>query len=284
MSEKANVPDTTFNDLWILMRKVTTSEYALIPDRFKKFVQDNMIPDYESKISPYGPVDWSLVTSNAGTFMISLYVTYLAKGPSDRRKTSEGLYHNEHGSEVEMSEEDYQSFLESFDDWNVIFGAIPYWGESRGWCPESCYEITEDMEEADLRTHDLGLKMAVLTPEERNTVVEEAREWTLVKTTEYETTLYWHDDDHSEGKSFSEDDDFYRKQVVVKDGHFAGVILKTSLTGGMGMSTYNDEEIGILFTDGTSNGRNHDHYSRSSDESSYSETTYYELKKKTAEE
>ena len=266
------------------MRKVTTKEYKLIPDRFKKLVQDNMVPDYESKVSSYGRVDWSVVSQHARTIMVSLYVTYLAKGPSDRRKTSEGLFHNEHGADVEMSEEDYQSFLESFDDWNVLFGAIPYWGESRGWCPQTCYEVTENRQDADICTDDLGLKVVILTPQQRNTVAEEARQWTLVKRKEYETTLYWHDDDHSEGKAFSEDDDFYKKQVVVKDGHFAGTVLKTRITGGMGMSTYNDEETCILFTDGTSDGRTYDDYSRSSDESSYSETTYYSLRKKTDNE
>ncbi|MBR2809018.1 MAG: hypothetical protein IKE33_02165 [Erysipelotrichaceae bacterium] len=48
------------------------------------------------------------------------------------------------------------------------------------------------------------------------------------------------------------------------------------------MASYRNDEYGILFTVGSKAGRTDDYESRSSDETSYSKTTTYTLKRKQA--
>ncbi|MBR0442061.1 MAG: hypothetical protein IJK25_09020, partial [Firmicutes bacterium] len=127
---------------------------------------------------------------------------------------------------------------------------------------------------------DVGLKEVYVTREQREAILKEAQQWVLVADTEDEETLYWHDNDSSSWSGTEEIVDFYKHAVVVKDGHFFGALVNTELHTGMGLSVYRDEEYGILFTDGTKAGRTYEHESRSSDESSYSKTTTYTLKKK----
>ena len=179
-----------------------------------------------------------------------------------------------------MTEEEYQAFLRDFDDWNDLFGPIPFWAESRGWQPERCYEVATADESATLKTWDIGLKEVYVTREQRERILKEAQEWVLTADTEEEETLYWHDNDRDSWSSTKEIPDFYKRAVVVKDGHFSGALVNTELYTGMGLSVYRDKECGILFTDGSKSGRTYEHESRSSDESSYSKTTTYTLKRK----
>lgn len=280
MSDKIKGPSTIYNDLWVLMNKLTTTQFRQIPEKFMDFVKDNMVRDYTSGIKLFGPVDWNLVSDETRNMLLMLFLTYLAMNPEERRNTADILFKNEYGKDAEMNEEDYQDFIKTFDEWNTVFGLVPFWGESRGWCPESCYEVTGKDEEADIQEYDFGLKWVLLTDEQRASVVKEAKDWVMIREEEYEETLYWHDNDHSEWTSTKEVEDFYRKRVIVKDGHFAGIVLNTELTSGTGLSSYRSDSTGIVLTDGTSKGRTYDHYSRSSDETSYSETISYSLQKK----
>ena len=154
-----------------------------------------------------------------------------------------------------MTEEEYQAFLRDFDDWNDLFGPIPFWAESRGWQPERCYEVAPADESAALKTWDTGLREVYVTREQRERILKEAKEWVLTADTEEEETLYWHDNDKDSWSSTKEVPDFYKRAVVIKDGHFSGALVNTELYTGIGLSVYRDKECGILFTDGSKSGR-----------------------------
>ncbi|MBQ3578635.1 MAG: hypothetical protein IJK59_08740 [Firmicutes bacterium] len=273
-----------YNDLWAVINNAEGSLVERLPERFLEFVKDSMVPGAEPDsgltISGGEPV----VPDAAKDLLAALYLTYWAESAGERRSFAEHLHANELAYAKEeprpMTEEEYQAFLKDFDDWNDLFGPIPFWAQSRGWQPERCFEIAPDDESSHLTAWDVGLKEVYVTREQREAILKEAQQWVLVADTEEEETLYWHDNDSSSWSSTEEIEDFYKRAVVVKDGHFYGALVNTELRAGMGLSVYRDEEYGILFTDGTKAGRTYEHESRSSDESSYSKTTTYTLKKK----
>ena len=273
-----------YNDLWAVINNAEGSLVERLPERFLEFVKDSMVPGAEPDsgltISGGEPV----VPDAAKDLLAALYLTYWAESAGERRSFAEHLHANELACAKEeprpITEEEYQAFLQDFDDWNDLFGPIPFWAHSRGWQPERCFEIAPDDESSHLTAWDVGLKEVYVTREQREAILKEAQQWVLVADTEEEETLYWHDNDHSSWSGTEEIEDFYKRAVVIKDGHFFGALVNTELRAGMGLSVYRDEEYGILFTDGTKAGRTYEHESRSSDESSYSKTTTYTLKKK----
>jgi len=273
-----------YNDLWAVINNAEGSLVERLPERFLEFVKSSMVPGAEPDSGLTISGGEPEVPDAAKDLLATLYLTYWAESAGERRSFAEHLHANELAYAKEeprpMTEEEYQAFLQDFDDWNDLFGPIPFWAQSRGWQPERCFEIAPDDESSHLTAWDVGLKEVYVTREQRNAILKEAQQWVLIADTEEEETLYWHDNDSSSWSGTEEIEDFYKRAVVVKDGHFYGALVNTELHTGMGLSVYRDEEYGILFTDGTKAGRTYEHESRSSDESSYSKTTTYTLKKK----
>lgn len=273
-----------YNALWAILNNAEESLLSRLPEKFLEFVKSAMAPDAEpdSRLQMSGeePVN----PNAAKELLASLYLTYLAENAAQRRNFAQQLHANElayaKAEPRPMTEEEYQAFLKDFDDWNELFGPIPFWAESRGWQPERCYEIVPDEESAELKARDIGFQEIYVTREQRERILKEAQEWVLVANTEEEETLYWHDNDTDRWSSTREIPDFYKQAVVIKDGHFFGALVNTALHTGMGLSVYRNKEYGILFIDGSKSGRTYEHESRSSDESSYSKTTTYTLKRK----
>ena len=273
-----------YNDLWTVISNAETSLYDRLPEKFLEFVKSAMVPGAEPDGSLKASGDEPVIPDAAKELLAALYLTYWAESAAQRRSFAQQLHEKELAYAKEeprpMTEEEYQAFLRDFDDWNDLFGPIPFWAESRGWQPERCYEVALADESAALKTWDIGLKEVYVTREQRERILKEAQEWVLTADTEEEETLYWHDNDKDSWSSTKEIPDFYKRAVVVKDGHFSGALVNTELYTGMGLSVYRDKECGILFTDGSKSGRTYEHESRSSDESSYSKTTTYTLKRK----
>ncbi len=270
-----------YNDLWVVISNLEASLYDRLPEKFLDYAKSSMVPDAEPADAMEASSAEPVESGAANELLASLYLTYWAESAAQRRQFAQQLHENELALAKEeprpMTEEEYQSFLKDFDDWNELFGPIPFWAESRGWQPERCYEIVPDAESSDLTAWDIALKEVYVPFGQRETILKEAREWVLVAETEEEETLYWHNDDRSSWYSSREIEDFYKRAVIIKDGHFAGALVNTQLHTGMGLLVYRDEEYGILFTDGSKAGRTYEHESRSSDESSYSKTTEYKL-------
>ncbi len=272
-----------YNDLWLIMNDLKHINKKLLPENYINFVISMMVPDAEANLDRDIPISEQQISPELRDLLATLTVTYLARNAYDRRDFVNTLHKNELKNnglpEKEMTEEEYQDFLSVFDEWNDLFGPIPFWAKSRGWQPEICYELT-DSENYDIKVGDVVLKEVYVTPEQRKQILNEARQWILVGNSEEDRELYWHDNDYSSWTSTREIEDYYKNYVVVKDGHFTGALIDTLHHWGAGMAEYKDNEYGILFTDGTHVGRIDDYYSRSSDESSASETTVYSLKRK----
>ena len=299
-----------YNDLWVILDNMPESEAKRVPAAFREFVKTAMDPDVVSEVDVRAPLEEQALSAETRSLLASLSLTYWANGTSERRELAEKMYRNElafqglaEAEMTEMSEDDYQAVLASFDEWNELFGPIPFWPASRGWVPEECFEVVSEkcIEEAPegtseeyldgasngaseksgpvLQLGDFCLRSVYVTPEQRARFVEEAKEWVLVAEIEGEEVYYWHDDYRESWTSTREIADFYRKFVAIKDGHFYGALLRTTKSTGMGMAHYRDEEFGILCVDGRKCGRTEEYEHRSSSETSYEETVRYSLKK-----
>lgn len=273
-----------FNDLWAILNNLGSYVTSRLPSAYIEFVKNAMDPSEESDIDPGIPLEQQEVSPETKVLLGSLQLTYWAHDQDDRRRLAERMHRNEQiyqGIEPsEMTEEEYQEFLSSFDEWNELFGPIPFWEESRGWQPRTIYEIVSDTKGASLTVDDIILKKVYVSPEIRNRILKEAQEWVVRADGREEEELYWHDNDTSSWTYTKDNEDFYKRNVVIKDGHFCGTVIETVHSSGMGMAYYHDEKYGLLFTDGKTAGRTDDYRSRSSDETSHEEEIVYSLKRK----
>ena len=243
-----------------------------------------MVAGEKSNIDPEMAIEEQQLSDETRDLLSCLIITYWGQGPFSRRQYVEKMHQNElryQGKEpAKMTEKEYQEFLETFDFWEDEFGPIPYWAESRHWYPEKCYEVVPLSEKADITVEKVGLKEVYVSKAQRDMIQEEAKEWVLVKKGHYKETLYWHDDDKSEWDGTSEIEDYYKRQAVIRDGHFAGALLYLENTSSMGMAVHKSSEYGILFTDGTTVGRIEEYLSHNSTEVDREEDSVYSLKRK----
>ena len=272
-----------FNDLWVILNNLPDVAKNAIPEKYMAFVKSSMLPDAESGISTETPIEEQTLSSEVRGQLACLNLTYWARDPHDRYEFAKILHKNELAyqgkPEADMTKDEYQDLLEAFDGWNEIFGPIPFWAESRDWQPWTCYEIVPE-EEAEIVVGKTGLKAAFVWKEQREHILAEAREWVLEAVTIEEETLLWHDDDHSVWTSTKEIEDFYKKHVVIKDGHFIGALIEIEDVSSYGMSVNKSRDWGILFTDGSTDGEIKKYFSHCSTEVDRSEETTYSLKRK----
>ena len=272
-----------YNDLWVILNNLPDVAKNAIPEKYMAFVKSSMLPDAEPGISTETPIEEQTLSSELRGHLACLNLTYWAKDDDDRYEFAEIMHKNELAyqgkPETEMTEADYQGLLEVFDEWNEMFGPIPFWAESRRWQPRACYEIVPE-EEAEIMAGKTGLKAVCVSKEDRDRILEEAKEWVLVADTVEEETLLWHDDDHSTWTSTEKIEDFYKRQVVIRDGHFIGALIDVEDVSSYGMSVNKSRDWGILFTDGTTDGETKKYSSHCSTEVDRSEETTYSLKRK----
>lgn len=270
-----------YNDVWTILKYLPETEVQQLPEKLRDLIRESMDPEAVSEIRGDIPLDQQELSIETRKLLATLYLTYWAKDPKDRQDYVEKLHQNQAGETV-MTEEDYQKYLEAFDEWNELFGPIPFWAQSRDWLPKRCYEIISDDSKEDLIVGKTRLKESYVTRKQRDVIVQEAREWTIAAVTENKEVLYWHDNDTDVWESKEYIEDFYKENVIVKDQHFYGALLETKNTSSMGLSVFKDEEYGILLIDGRKDGRTEKHFSHSSDEVSRSEDTVYSLCRKEA--
>ncbi len=272
-----------YNDLWVILENLPEDEAAMIPDKYKEFVKKSMIEGAGSDIDPNVSLAFQKISDKTRDLLACLTLTYWARDPEGRYDFADRLHKNElaqQGKPEEfLSADEYHELLAVFDDWNEIFGPIPFWATSRGWQPWVCYE-TVPVEEAEIVAGKTGLKEVEVSRAERDSILEEAKEWVLVADTVEEETLFWHDDDQSTWKSTKEIEDFYKRHAVIKDGHFIGALLEIEDVASYGMSVNRSSDWGILFTDGSTDGVISKHFSHCSTEVDRTEDTTYSLKRK----
>ena len=129
-----------YNELWTIIENAEESLVELLPEKFVEFVKSSMVPGAEPDSSLEMPEGQLAVSDAAKDLLGALYLTYWAEGAAERRSFVQELFEKDLAAAKEearpMTEEEYQAFLKDFDDWNELFGPIPFWGESRGWQPE----------------------------------------------------------------------------------------------------------------------------------------------------
>ncbi len=129
-----------YNDLWVILNNMPEEAKNAIPDKYMAFVKNSMLPDDVSDVSTEKPIEEQVLSSEVRGLLACLNLTYWSRDPEDRREFAEILNKNEliyQGKpDAPMTEEEYQEFLAVFDDWNEMFGPIPFWAESRGWDQE----------------------------------------------------------------------------------------------------------------------------------------------------
>lgn len=272
-----------YNDLWTIIENMPPREAGMLPEKFLNFVEAAMLPGAKPRVRTDLPLEEQQLPGEVKNLLASVYLTYWAKSASDRREFADGLHRSELRFRGEpsrpMTDEEYQDLLGAFDDWHFWFGRIPFWAESRGWCPKRCYELTTEGR-AELTVGNTFLREAAVTPEQRAQVLGEAKQWVVEAVSEHEEELYWHGNDISRWKSTRLFEEFYTDRVVVKDGHFIGALIGTEQVSASGLSTYKSGNIGLLFTDGSSDGETESHYFRNGDETSESCDTVYSLRRR----
>ncbi|MBR2746091.1 MAG: hypothetical protein IKD99_05180 [Erysipelotrichaceae bacterium] len=276
-----------YNDLWLILQEMDKDKTALIPEKYRELVKASMVPDAVSEIDPHVELEKQEISEKTRSLLAALALTYWAENAHDRWKLAEKLHLNElkyQGKpEAAMTQDEYQELLSAFDDWNELFGPIPFWAVSRNWYPMECYEIVEDGEEADIWAGKTGLKMTYVPRKTREQIAEEASQWLLVSETEEEEVLYWHDDYTEKWHYTKEDEKFFEKKAVIKDGHFYGALIGTDSVSSFGMSVYKSSNYGILCIDGSKDGTTEEYYHHSSSEVSEEKNTVYSLKRKRKE-
>ena len=272
-----------YNDLWTIIENMPARDARKLPEKYLNFVKSAMLPGAKPRVRTDVPLEEQRLAPEVKNLLASLYLTYWAESASSRREFAETLHKNElayqHRPQGPMTDEEYQDLLGAFDDWHFWFGRIPFWAESRGWCPKRCYELTTEGR-AELTVGNTFLREAAVTPGQRAQVLGEAKQWAVEAVSEHEEELYWHDDDISRWKSTELIEDFYKDRVVIKDGHFFGALVSTEQVSASGLSVYKNNELGVLFIDGSSDGRTESSYFRNGSETSESCDTVYSLRRK----
>ena len=124
-----------------------------------------MVPGAVSTINPSVELEKQELSEKTKSLLATLALTYWAESANDRWELASKLHANElkyqEKPEAAMTQEEYQDLLSAFDDWNELFGPIPFWAVSRRWYPMECYEIVAEGEEADIWAGKTGLKLAI---------------------------------------------------------------------------------------------------------------------------
>ena len=273
-----------YNDLWLILQEIDEKKAALIPEKYKEFVKISMVPGAVSTINPSVELEKQELSDKTKSLLATLTLTYWAESANDRWELASKLHANElkyqRKPEAAMTQEEYQELLSAFDDWNELFGPIPFWAVSRRWYPMECYEIVTKGEEAEIWAGKTGLKLTDVPHKVREKIAEEAREWVLVREIDEEEVLYWHDDYTERWHYTKEDEDFYQDRAVIKDGHFYGALIGTDSVSSFGMSVYKTSQYGILCIDGSKDGTTEEYFHHSSSEVSEEKNTVYSLRRK----
>ena len=148
----------------------------------------------------------------------------------------------------------------------------------------NCYRIVSEEDGSDLIIGNTALSRFELTEEQEEFIRKEIDEWELIRDVKGSETLYWHDDDVIDHSSIARILHYYGSGVILKDGHFYGVIVNIKNTASSGMSVYQEKDIGFVCIDGNKDGVTEEHEFHSSSEVSWEHNVTYYLKKKDTSE
>lgn len=245
-----------YNEVWTLLEYMGPSATDRLPEKVKEFIKDEMVPNGKTRIRAEDPFNERRVSRKAIVILAMLHVLYFVENDQERWELTEEFIGNQliyDGKEaVPMTEEMYQKSLEEFDEWNE-FGLLPFWAESRRWQPKVCYELVQPTKKADLIIGKYGLKEVYVSPEKRELIIKEAKDWVLAAEIR-ETREQLNPQVFSWQTSTEETEDFYKKAAVILDGHFAGAFLEITSPYFSYRTMHSGTEKGLLLINGKKAG------------------------------
>ena len=108
----------------------------------------------------------------------------------------------------------------------------------------------------------------------RNQIENEAEAWEIGKVTTDSEVLYWENNRERTDRYLSRFSGF--GNAVVRDGHFAGVVINVREIGRID----GNQELGLLLTDGTRAGKTSDYLSHEDEELYGRESAVFSLERK----
>lgn len=92
------------------------------------------------------------------------------------------------------------------------------------------YEIITDDTPPDFSVGNTALKEIEVGKREAQLLLEEAKQWELIREIKGYEELYWHNDDIRDDSSIEIISNFFGSGVIVRDGHFYGVMVRSKDT------------------------------------------------------
>lgn len=136
------------------------------------------------------------------------------------------------------------------------------------------FELVQNNNSADEIIDNYYLKRYTGRADE--TAQQEAKQWIPVMKVKYEREDLVYGDGRMETGSYESEANVFPREIVVKNGHFVGFLLRFSDVSSYGMSVTESKKIGIVFIDGSTAGTTAQHYSHCSTEKDETKhITYY---------
>lgn len=142
------------------------------------------------------------------------------------------------------------------------------------------YEIVLNEEDSNIKIGETYLKEINLSEDEANRIIEEAKNYELIRDIKGYEELYWHNNDVVDHSSSEVILNYYSAGIIIKDSHFYGTLVNSKDTSSMGMQVNETKDIGLVCIDGFKDGKVEEHESHGSDEVYWQHNVTYYLKKK----
>lgn len=146
------------------------------------------------------------------------------------------------------------------------------------------YEIITDGTPSDLIVGNTGLREIVVGEQQAQLLLEEAKQWELIRDIKGYEELYWHNDDICDDSSIESISEFYRSGIIIRDGRFYGVLVHSKDTYSSGVSDRYVRGVGLVCIDGFHDGKTTEYETHSSGEVHWEHTVTYYLREKPTEE
>ncbi len=142
------------------------------------------------------------------------------------------------------------------------------------------YEIVIDNAPSDLIVGNTGLRKMEVGEQQVQMLLEEAKQWELIRDIKGYEELYWHNDDIRDDASIENISNFYGSGIIIRNGRFYGVLVHAKDTYSSGVSDRYVRGVGLVCIDGFHDGKTTEYESHSSGEVHWEHTVTYYLRKK----
>ncbi len=146
--------------------------------------------------------------------------------------------------------------------------------------PNKFYEIITDGALSDLIVGNTALKEIEVDDRQTQLLLEEAKQWDLIRDIKGYEELYWHNDDIRDDSRIEYISGFYGSGCIVREDSFYGVLVHAKDSCSSGMSDQHKRDVGLVCVDGFHDGKTTEYESHSSSEVYWEHTVTYYLRRK----